>query len=66
MYYGLSDSKAKWILMRGWEGCQIGQGNIIFSDLEEWQLNQIYDALIKRNPPKVINNPPETQERMEE
>lgn len=57
MYYGLSDSKEKWILMEGWDGCEIGQGNIIFSDLEQWQLDRIYDALEKRNPPNKPLNP---------
>jgi len=55
MYYGMSDSEGKWNLMKGWHGCQIGQGNVIFSDLEEWQLNRIYDALEKRNPPNKAN-----------
>ena len=51
MYYGMSDSKNKWILMKGWLGCQPGQGNVIFSDLEDWQLDRIYETLEKRNPP---------------
>jgi len=48
MYYGISDINGKWVLMKGWHGCQAGQGSVVFSDLEEWQLNQIYDALVGR------------------
>jgi len=49
MYYSVSDINGKWTLLRGWHGCQAGQGSVVFTDLEEWQLNQIYEALVGRN-----------------
>jgi hypothetical protein len=47
MYYAMSDSNGKWILMKGWLGCQCGQGDIILSGLEEWQLDGVFNSLMK-------------------
>jgi len=48
MYYGMCDLNGKWLLLEGWDGCQSGQGNVIFSGLESWQIDQIYNALYSR------------------
>ena len=47
MYYGIRGNNGKWNLIQGWNGCHIGQGSLVFPDLEEWQLNQIRDALME-------------------
>ena len=35
MIYALSDNKGKWVIMLGWEGCTVGQGNILELDVDE-------------------------------
>ena len=35
MIYAISDMRGKWIILKGWHGCQAGQGNILQSNVDE-------------------------------
>ena len=39
MIYAVSDTRGKWVILRGWHGCLAGQGSVLETDVDEKELN---------------------------
>lgn len=39
MVYAISDMRGKWTILKGWFGCQAGQGTVLETNVSEKDLN---------------------------
>ena len=39
MIYAVSDTRGKWVILRGWHGCLAGQGLVLETDVDDKELN---------------------------
>ena len=47
MIYAVGDSDGKWVILRGWKGCEAGQGNVLEDGVDEKDVqNKIKEAEI--------------------
>jgi len=43
MIYAVSDTRGKWVILRGWHGCLAGQGSVLETDVDEKEVNNKID-----------------------
>ena len=39
MIYAVSDTRGKWVILRGWHGCLTGQGSVLEKGVDDKELN---------------------------
>ena len=39
MIYAVSDTRGKWVILRGWHGCLAGQGLVLETGVDEKEVN---------------------------
>ena len=45
MIYAISDQNGLWTILKGWQGCQAGQGDIIEVDVQEKDVERLIKHL---------------------
>ena len=48
MIYAVSDTRGKWVILRGWHGCLAGQGSVLETGVDDKELNNKIDKYRKR------------------
>ena len=48
MIYAMSDIFGKWVILRGWHGCQAGQGSVLETDVDDKDLEKTYAKFEKK------------------
>ena len=51
MVYAVKDNRGMWVILKGWHGCQMGQGSVLETDVDEEDIEKTileYQSMVNK------------------